>query len=571
MQNPILASLAVALAAAPVVAQTVTVPAIFANTEGGTTPNVWRAGTNRVQCAWDSSNFASQNVGHPIVISNVEFRLAGGLLTTLVTYPSVEIHLQDCAVNYLSLTTTFATNRSAPLGTPNYAGPVSTQVVSGSTPNDYFISIPLTTPFTYNPDSGADLLMEIVILAAPSPNTGHTINTGFNTVNHLCNSVRSVGSTVALTGTLSAFCPVARFTYTDAPAAAKNITYGAGCYDRAVSIYEEFAAGANDLSGQTVTLVQNGNGGYTATTTAGAVLTAPTVPGLALGDDVMSASIPLPFTFDFPGGNATSIQIDSNGSILLGVTGATSIGGSAATMLGLPGPRLCPSMQDLLPDAATNVDNVFVEPDPANPTGAMLITWLNVPCFNAVLTGLTSTFQVALIDNGTNDTVEFRYSTLTNDSSSNAAVALTGWTIGNGANDPGSSDLTAGPVATFSEIDALSLSATGRPLLGQATTYDLDNIPAPGVTLHLWSLGQVNPGASLAGLGAPGCSAFIALPEFLSVFNIGLPTNTVILNIPNDPQLVGLAIHGQGVALVPTANALGAITSNGVSSTIGTL
>ena len=146
---------AAALCVASLAAQQVTAPAIFANAEGGSTGNVWRAGLNRVQAIYDSSNFTSQNVGQPITINSVDFRVAGGILNTGgVVYSSVEIHLQNSAVDYLAPSTTFASNRSAALGTPNYAGPVTTVAATGTTPNDYFLSIPLTTPFTYTPEAG---------------------------------------------------------------------------------------------------------------------------------------------------------------------------------------------------------------------------------------------------------------------------------------------------------------------------------------------------------------------------------------------------------------------------------
>ena len=45
-------------------------------------------------------------------------------------------------------------------------------------------------------------------------------------------------------------------------------------------------------------------------------------------------------------------------------------------------------MQDLLPDGATNVANVYV--DTTSTPGQALITWLNVPCFNTPTTALTS-------------------------------------------------------------------------------------------------------------------------------------------------------------------------------------
>ncbi len=564
---------AIALLATSLAAQQITVPAIFANAEGGSTGNVWRAGINRVQAIYDSSNFVNQNVGQPITINSVEFRVAGGILNTGgIVYPSVEIHLQNSAVDYLTPSTTFTANQSAPLGTPNYAGPVTTVAATGTTPNDYFISIPLTTPFTYQPEAGADLLMEIVILGAPTPLTGTTISSGFSAAAHGCNSVRSVNSTTALTGTVSAFAPLARFGYTDAPGAALKSNYGVGCYDRAVSLYEQFAGSANDLSGQKVTLTLNAQGGYDAVTTAGAAIVLPTTPGLALGDDAVSAVQTLPFTFDFPGGSTTGVIVDSNGSLGIAGTVGSSIGGSAATLLGLPSVRLAASMQDLLPDGATNVANVFAHADSRNPS-IYYFTWLNVPCFGSIATPApTSTFQIALIDNGTNDRVEFRYQTLANDSSSNSGIALTGFSRGSAANNPGSSDLTAGTVSSVAEAKALKLTAGSRPVINTSMTFTTSEIPASAAfSLYVLSLGQINPGLDLGIIGAPGCNAYVQLPEVLSNFQIGGPTASTIVSIPNDPFFVGQSFYSQAIGLDATANAAGIISSSAVSCVMGSL
>lgn len=563
---------AIALLATSLAAQQITVPAVFANAEAGTTGNVWRAGLNRIQCFYDSSNFTSQDVGQPITITSVDFRLAGALATNIINYPSVEIHLQNSAVDFLAPSTTFATNRSVALGTPNFAGAVNTVAVSGTTPNDYFISIPLSTPFTYLPEAGVDLLMEIVILAAPTPVLGNTVSAAFSAAAHSANSVRSVNSTTAVTGSLSAFAPVARFGYSNAPGAALKSNYGVGCYDKAVSLYEEFAGSANDLSGQKVTLTLNAQGGYDAVTTAGAAIVLPTTPGLALGDDAVSAVQTLPFTFDFPGGSTTGVIVDSNGSLGIAGTVGSSIGGSAATLLGLPSVRLAASMQDLLPDGATNVANVFAHADSRNPS-IYYFTWLNVPCFGSVATPVpTSTFQIALIDNGTNDRVEFRYQTLVNDSNSNAGVALTGFSLGSNATNPGSSDLTAGTVSSVAEAKGLKLAAGSRPVINTSMTFTTSEIPASAAfSLYVLSVGQINPGLDLGIIGAPGCNAYVQLPEVLSSFQIGGPTATTVVSIPNDPFFVGQSFFSQAIGLDATANAAGIISSSAVSCLMGSL
>lgn len=565
----LLPTLGVVALASTIAAQTFVLPTQFATAEAGTTGNVWRAGINRVQCFYDATNFGAPGLGQPVQITGVEFRLGGGLSTAIVTYPSVEIYLQNSAVNFSTPSTTFSANRTVAFPTtPNFAGPVTTVAVPATTPNGYFINIPLTTPFTYDPSTGQDLLMEIVILANPAPLTGNTINAGFNNPVHLCNSIRSVGSTTALTGSASPFAPVARFTYNAFPNAAFNTYNGAGCYNRPRSFYELFAGSSNDLSNHTVTMTQNANGGYDAVTTVGATIVTPTGPGLALTDDLISAAQALPFTFNYPGGSTASIFVDSNGSINLNGAGVTQIGGAAAALLTSTVHRLSPSMQDLLPDGATNLANVYV--DTTSTPGQALITWLNVPSFNATATP-PSTFQVALIDNGTNDTVEFRYVTLVNDSSSNSGIAITGFSLGGAAIDGGSVDLTAGPVSTQVDLAALRVAATNRPVTGTTWNLQVSNLP-PGSVLGIDVLGIGDPGFNdLSIIGLPGCGLRASLDSLDAYFPAG-PTHAYSLAIPNDPLLLGFQVYSTSAMYVlPAPNAFGAITANGVQGTVGTL
>jgi hypothetical protein len=555
--------LALLLLGAVGVAQQIVVPNPTVHPGGGNSGNIWRAGINRVQCFYDSTNFTGQDVGQPVVINAIEWRAIAAVAAS-ITYPSVEIYVQNAAVDFLTPSTTFATNRTVAFPTtPNYSGPVT---VNAGAAGVYVINIPLTTPFTYSPELGQDLLVEIVLLANPTPLTGTAVDCGFNTALHQCNSVRSVGSTTAATGAASAFCPIIRAGYTNAPGAAFNTKNGAGCYKTSRSFYELFAGSANDLSNTTVTMVQNGQG-YTAVTTPGATIVPPTGVGLALTDDIVSPAQTLPFTFDYPGGSTGTIFVDSNGSINLNAVGVSSIGGTAAALLTSTTHRLAASMQDLLPDGATNIDNVYV--DTTSVPGQALITWQNVPCFGQ--TSPTSTFQIALIDNGTNDSVEFRFVTLTNNSTSNGGVAITGFSLGGTATDPGSVDLTAGPVVSTLDLPALAARATSRPVLGTNWNLEIQNIPVGGV-LGLDIIGLSDPGLNdLAIIGLPGCGLRASLDSISAYIPAG-STHAFNLAIPANPALVGINVFATGAMYVlPAPNAFGAITANGVQGTIGNL
>lgn len=561
---------------------------------GGTSQNYFRETAARWQSVYDTSVFTSQGVFSPIQINQISFRPAAGGIVPAVpyTYTNAEVYLQYAAVDHAAAQTTWALNRSVALPTtPNYLGSITVNTPSGATPvNSDDVVITLTTPFVFDPSLGQDLLFEILLPTAPAPlpvlATDVPVRTcAFQVPTARMQSVRYIGAAASTSaaGTLTAFTPVTKFDYTIPAGVAKHDPYGNGCYDIALSWYERFAgaypASTNDLSNTTVQAFANGNGGYTVVTLPGANVVMPTGAGLALGDDQVTASaISLPFTFDYQGGSTTSIWVDSNGSIALnGAAAPASVNNttSVATILNATNHRIYASLQDLLPDGATNLANVFAEPDPANPTSVFLITWVNVPCFQTTpsVPQLTSTFQIALIDGGAMDNFELRFLTLTNDSDSYAGAAITGFSLGNGAIDPGSSDLTLSVVQTETEKPGLALFGSPRPVLGQPVTYTLSNMRANlGIGTMLASFGQIPGGLSLPSIGIPaaGCNAYID-PLSNVAFGpllFGSPTAGFSNTWPTGPWS-GVTIYVQGFELVPGMNPAGVISSNGMKVELG--
>jgi hypothetical protein len=445
--------------------------------------------------------------------------------------------------------------------------------VAGTSPNGYFLDVPLQTPFVYDPSLAIDLLMEIVVLTNPSPLQGNSTECTNNVAAHLANTIRVVDATAAtaLTGVQSRFAPLARFTYAPVADSAYNESLGAGCYQRERSFYEHFPFLANDLAGRTVSMTPTGNGGYDVDTTVGATFTAPTTAGLGLGDDEVSTAIVLPFTFDYPGGSTDTVYADSNGCLLLGASGPSVNGGSVPELLLAETPRLAAAFCDLEPDGMTNVDNVFAEPDPGNPN-SYVFTWLNLPTFQtggAPHTGLTSTFQIVLIDNGTNDVVLYRYQSLNNDSTSDSGGCVTGFSLGNGAIDPGPSDLTAGPISTFADQLPVALTALSRPFINATWSLHVTNVP-PTCPFVLTIFGFADPGIDDGGfIGLPGCG-LRATPDLTGIV---FPAGSIAdygLALPNDPGLNGVVFHTTVAAFTnPPQNALGALTANGIAGHLG--
>lgn len=135
---------------------TVVVPNGLATTEGNaTTAYPWGRGTGqiRVQYVYDSSHFTAQGVQQPILIDRLRWRANGGAAQAGGTYAAVTIRMSTCPVDQSQVVSTFASNHGADLTTV-YAGPVNVLTGAGTTPNNWYVDVQLTTPFRYDPSQG---------------------------------------------------------------------------------------------------------------------------------------------------------------------------------------------------------------------------------------------------------------------------------------------------------------------------------------------------------------------------------------------------------------------------------
>ena len=160
---------------------------------------------------------------------------------------------------------------------------------------------------------------------------------------------------------------------------------------------------------------------------------------------------------------------------------------------------------------------------------------------------------------------------LTNNATTVGGVAITGVSLGGGAIDPGSRDLTAGPVVSSIDQPELRLSGASRPVIGTTWNLTVANLPAGGV-LGLEIFGLADPAIpDLFFLGLPGCG----LRSTLDAMNVYLPagsTHAYGLPIPAVPAFVGLNLYSTSVMWVlPAPNPFGAISANGIKGTIGSL
>ena len=115
------------------------------------------------------------------------------------------------------------------------------------------------------------------------------------------------------------------------------------------------------------------------------------------------------------------------------------------------------------------------------------------------------------------------------------------------------------------------------PTTGTLVTYTATEIPenGPGSGNHdgfvIISLAGDMPGTSLTPFGAPGCAAYLASLDLWLPFSGAASTQTVQFQVPAGAPC-GLPIYAGAVAFVPPSgqNTLGAVTSNGIRSVVGT-
>jgi hypothetical protein len=327
--------------------------------------------------------------------------------------------------------------------------------------------------------------------------------------------------------------------------------FGDGC-PKPTTFYELFDfATPIDLSNTAIEFTPNGQGGYAAVPTTG--FFAGTTNFLLFSDDQVQGPFNLPFTFPYPGGTTTDIDISSNGFIWMqtGNSDSRCCNGNVFSFLSDPA-SLCVLWEDLLPPAASPGNGVFFD---------VVGTWLNVPEFGS---GGSNTAQITLRANGSFRLSWGAVANLSHD-------ALVGFSQGNGSPDPGSIDLSAGPFSTGSGGTPLQLSAAvgSRPSLGSNFPVNVGNITT-GSALGFMVLGltQLPGGVDLTVLGSPGCTLYVSLDVVLPVPLLGNPTPFAVL-LPSSPALAGVLIEAQAATLTPGATPLGILTSNGLELTLG--
>jgi hypothetical protein len=487
------------------------------------------------------------------------------------------------------------------------SGTVDVGPSSGATPNDYIIDIPILPPFVYDPTLGADLLIEV---QAPVSSFQAMPPMACSNSQGPHKAVRIQAPFGDVSGTITDFANVVLFDVSGGPGGVPEIAralsepYGVSCNgNRTRSFAQLFPRSESVLdlgTGFTMTPdvpgaptryhVTAGAGAFVAPTNGPLPTASTPANGVTLGQDFSSE-----FTFPFVGGSTGVVHVATTGYVILGPT--TTPGADrwpslhemttvtfSDTHAGTP--RLFPVWYSF--DASRNrtlnpLAGVYCDVDAVN--DKVLITWLDLGESWVTSTAGTKsfTFQVELSADGT---IEVRYHAMSpfGDFGSEA-FKLVGFTPGVPSLKPASYDLSVGmpfwseateaPGAAMPLMVGAVLSGNVQ-LVGVQNAMTTTNIPAsPGACINVLSLGHFGSGIDLAVVGMPGCSAYVdpASPAFLrSEFLLGSGTLSYYLAIPNDTYLIGLQIFSQSLAFDAAAqNALGAITSNGLALTVGTV
>ncbi len=124
-------------------------------------------------------------------------------------------------------------------------------------------------------------------------------------------------------------------------------------------------------------------------------------------------------------------------------------------------------------------------------------------------------------------------------------------------------------------VPVLAAAPASLPWLGETLTCTLTNLPnlplaVPfgliGVSRQTW-LGIPLP-FDVASLGAPGCFLLTSVETSVQLVN-NMGVAQWQFSIPATVSLLGASFYQQALVLDPTANAFGAVFSNGAHATIG--
>lgn len=343
-----------------------------------------------------------------------------------------------------------------------------------------------------------------------------------------------------------------------ATAPAQFSPFGSGC--RAVNnslMYELFPPGTFDMNSFIIDWLPNGAGNWNAT--AGGASLFPYGSGTSVDvgatDDSVTGPFALPFTFNYPGGSTTQIEVSSNGYVHLQVGNADDhcCDGAAGLADMMTQPDIFAAFgMDLNPSAG---GSVWFDDGSAVPFTVAYVTWDNVPEFG---TASTNTFQLQLYPT---------FAAMVWSGCANVfRSAVVGWT-GTPGPDNGGLDFTNWPNdgGDGTVTLPLALETTAVPFGGTLFDMDLANVPA-AATFGTMMFGDIPTAFDLDFIGLETCDLLtnanvISLP-------VSLTPPTGALSWAISSSFTGLTFVLQAAVIAPGTTTLGVLTSNGASVTI---
>ncbi|MEC8252887.1 MAG: VCBS repeat-containing protein [Planctomycetota bacterium] len=365
---------------------------------------------------------------------------------------------------------------------------------------------------------------------------------------------------------------------------ASKSTFGASCASQASSFYEVLNPQAMDLSGQRISAVRTSSG-WSVSRLPGTVI--PVGAG-ATQLNMLTNNIPYnmylggPPCF-VPGGSAISCW-----PIRIGADGVIEIyNPTLPTTPFLPfnppyqaSDLLANSRQavyawtDLQIAAAGGGGSVYLEEFNGPSSGTIRVTYLNVAGQGAAG---GNTFQITLGVSGSNwlfnpnafslNSFSITFGAL---SANNPEPWVVGYSPAGPRDDPGPTDLSSIGINTLSlsDNDVVIALDSNAPQLGSSWNLALSDYGSFPFGFLLFGDTKYNPGISLAGLGAPGCSAYTNGNLSAQLVPLAGGAATVPIPIPNNSSLSGAKLACQATA--PSGiNTFGIATSNGLDVTVG--
>ena len=457
-------------------------------------------------------------------------------------------------------------------GSSPHTSPDWLMVSSGAVASTAAAGTPTAVPLATGISLGTGCRIGVAIVANGIAHAYTTAGTGFPTTYTSAELELSGGeaSNVPFTGTL--FSPRLVNTsvyYTSGgscPDFASVTTQGEGCVRAFTSFYEEMTPADFDLSGWRLLGTPSSNGGYQVNVAPGSVL-----PLGSVGTPMELTTMPDDGQLA-PG--TLGLSVGSNCWVAFGAGNSNTFAPSVTTMLDNPD-RAIYSWTDFDP-SDTESGSIFYEEDAV--AGTALITYDGVFGW-----GTTDPNTVQFFVNTNTGLYTITWGVV---STNNPENWLVGYSVAGTSADPGPVDVSTAitPVTLLTDpIDQLplALTAVGRPVQGAtAVPFEVttENIPATVVS-QLGIIGLSRPGAPLDTLGLPGCflNSSLDVLDFVLAPPVASPSYTwTALTLPDvSTSFSGFEFNVQAVVFGTAANSfflgLGALTSNGLKCTVGSL